>query len=200
MTTQSSGIEGLGYIGVRAKELGDWGTYAAKMLGMQRIDKSLSSLALRMDDRKQPLVVAADRRPGIGLSGVAVADAAAFPALAVSIDAAGHHVHRVDADRLRPWLDRDEAGVEAVVGPGDLVRGGDVETGEVGDRPQFEGFDAFLAFAPADGAQVRPAAAVTVTGGQSASGEPLGTGVVTTVSATIDSGSRSVIVRFRSSL
>lgn len=57
--------------------------------------------------------------------------------------------------------------------------------------------DVVLSLSPGDGAQVRPGAAVTVTGGQSASGEPLGTGVVTTVSATIDSGSRSVIVRAR---
>jgi hypothetical protein len=27
------GIEGLGYIGVRAKDLGDWGTYASRFLG-----------------------------------------------------------------------------------------------------------------------------------------------------------------------
>jgi len=33
-------ISGLGYIGVRAKDLGDWGTYATNFLGLQRIDKS----------------------------------------------------------------------------------------------------------------------------------------------------------------
>ena len=56
------GIEGLGYIGVRAKDLGDWATYGTNFLGLQRIDRSRSSLAFRMDDRKQRLVVDADAR------------------------------------------------------------------------------------------------------------------------------------------
>ena len=47
------GIEALGYIGVRAKDLGDWASYGANFLGLQRIDKSRSTLAFRMDDRKQ---------------------------------------------------------------------------------------------------------------------------------------------------
>ena len=54
------GIEALGYIGVRAKDLGDWASYGANFLGLQRIDKSRSTLAFRMDDRKQRLVVDAD--------------------------------------------------------------------------------------------------------------------------------------------
>ena len=49
MRVQGLGIEGLGYIGVRAKDLGDWATYATNFLGLQRIDKSRSSLAFRMD-------------------------------------------------------------------------------------------------------------------------------------------------------
>jgi len=48
------GIEALGYIGVRAKTLDDWASYGEKLLGLQRIDKSRSGLAFRMDDRKQP--------------------------------------------------------------------------------------------------------------------------------------------------
>ena len=60
MSTQDSGIQALGYIGVRAKDLGDWATYGTNFLGMQRLDKSRSSLAFRMDDRKQRLVVDVD--------------------------------------------------------------------------------------------------------------------------------------------
>ena len=41
------GIEALGYIGVRAKDLGDWANYATNLLGLQRIDKSRSTLAFR---------------------------------------------------------------------------------------------------------------------------------------------------------
>ena len=37
------GIEALGYIGVRAKDLGDWASYGSNFLGLQPIDKSRSS-------------------------------------------------------------------------------------------------------------------------------------------------------------
>src|SRR5262249_10516961 len=83
------GIEALGYIGVRAKDVGDWASYGENFLGLQRIDKSRSSLALRMDDRKQRLVVDADGGQGIGFFGWEVADAAALNAVAARIDAAG---------------------------------------------------------------------------------------------------------------
>ena len=74
------GIQALGYIGVRAKDLGDWATYGTNFLGMQRLDKSRSSLAFRMDDSKQRLVVDVDGGEGIGFFGWEVADAAALDA------------------------------------------------------------------------------------------------------------------------
>src|SRR5260221_5661497 len=88
------GIDALGYIGVRAKEVGDWASYGEKLLGLQRIDKSRSSLAFRMDDRKQRLVVDADGGQGIGFFGWGVADAAALNAVAARIEAAGTKVAR----------------------------------------------------------------------------------------------------------
>ena len=88
------GIEALGYIGVRAKDLGDWASYGTNFLGLQRIDKSRSTLAFRMDDRKQRLVVDADGGEGIGFFGWEVADAAALDALAARIEAAGTKVAR----------------------------------------------------------------------------------------------------------
>ena len=57
-------IQALGYIGVRAKDLGDWAAYGTNFLGLQRIDKSRSTLAFRMDDRKQRLLVDADGGQG----------------------------------------------------------------------------------------------------------------------------------------
>src|SRR5499426_3822784 len=88
------GIEALGYIGVRAKDLGDWASYGENFLGLQRIDKSRSSLAFRMDDRKQRLIVGADGGQGIGFFGWEVADAAALDAIAARIEAAGTKVAR----------------------------------------------------------------------------------------------------------
>src|SRR5712691_7655049 len=88
------GIQALGYIGVRAKDLGDWATYGTNFLGLQRLDKSRSSLAFRMDDRKQRLVVDADGGQGIGFFGWEVADAAALDAFAAKLEKSGTEVTR----------------------------------------------------------------------------------------------------------
>ena len=37
------GLEGLGYVGIRAKNLDDWSTYATRFLGMQLVDKLLAA-------------------------------------------------------------------------------------------------------------------------------------------------------------
>jgi 2,3-dihydroxybiphenyl 1,2-dioxygenase len=80
-------IQALGYIGVRSKDLDDWASYGANFLGLQRLDKTSSTLAFRMDDRKQRLVVEADGGQGIAFFGWEVADAAALDALAAKLEA-----------------------------------------------------------------------------------------------------------------
>jgi len=50
-------INALGYIGVRSDKLADWSDFASGLLGMQQIDRAGQSMAFRMDDRKQRLVV-----------------------------------------------------------------------------------------------------------------------------------------------
>ena len=87
-------VEALGYVGVRAKNLEDWAGYGQNLLGLQRIDKSRSTLAFRMDDRKQRLVVDADGGQGIGFFGWEVADAAALDALAARLEKMGTKVAR----------------------------------------------------------------------------------------------------------
>lgn len=87
-------VQALGYVGVRAKSLEDWANYGQNMLGLQRIDKSRSSLAFRMDDRKQRLVVDADGGQGISFFGWEVADAAALDALAARLENNGTKVAR----------------------------------------------------------------------------------------------------------
>ena len=89
MTAQS-----LGYLGVRAKDLGDWGTYGSKMLGLQRIDKSARTMAFRMDDRQQRIIVDADGGEGLSFFGWEVADAAALDAVAARLEKAGVSVAR----------------------------------------------------------------------------------------------------------
>jgi len=78
--------QALGYVGVRAKDLGDWASYGSGLLGLQRIDKSRSTLAFRMDDRKQRIIVDADGGEGIGFFGWEVADGHALQALAAKLD------------------------------------------------------------------------------------------------------------------
>src|ERR1700755_2310632 len=85
-------IQGLGYVGIRAKSLEDWTAYGTRFLGMQLIERSGKSLALRMDDRKQRVVVSEDGGEGVAFFGWEVADAAALDALAARLEAAGVEV------------------------------------------------------------------------------------------------------------
>lgn len=87
-------VQSLGYLGIRAKDLGDWSSYGTNLLGLQRIDRSRSSIAFRMDDRKQRLVVEADGGEGIGFFGWEAADAAALDATGARLEAAGVAVER----------------------------------------------------------------------------------------------------------
>ncbi len=84
----------LGYVGVRAKELGDWASYGTGLLGLERVDKTRSTMAFRMDDRKQRIIVNADGGEGIEVFGWEVADAAALEALAAKLEAAGVKLER----------------------------------------------------------------------------------------------------------
>jgi 2,3-dihydroxybiphenyl 1,2-dioxygenase len=86
--------QALGYVGVRAKDLGDWASYGSGLLGLQRIDKTRSTLAFRMDDRKQRIIVAADGGEGIGFFGWEVADAAALDNFAGELEHARINVAR----------------------------------------------------------------------------------------------------------
>lgn len=57
--------------------------------------------------------------------------------------------------------------------------------------------DILLTVSPSDAARVRRGAAVSLTAGQQASGESLGTGTIADVAATVDTTSRGVLVRAR---
>src|SRR5262249_61545328 len=53
-------VEALGYVQARTRDLADWASFGPGLLGLQRVDKSRSTLAFRMDDRKQRIIVNAD--------------------------------------------------------------------------------------------------------------------------------------------
>src|SRR5436190_201041 len=87
-------IEGLGYVGIRAKSIEDWSGFGRNFLGMQVVDRSAKSLALRMDDRKQRVIVAEDGGEGVAFFGWEVADAASLYRFAARLEAAGIAVTR----------------------------------------------------------------------------------------------------------
>jgi 2,3-dihydroxybiphenyl 1,2-dioxygenase len=87
-------LQALGYVGVRTGNLADWEQYATRLLGMQLVDKTRAGLALRMDDRKQRLIVNADGGEGAGFFGFEVKDAAALEAFAAHLDRHGVKVAR----------------------------------------------------------------------------------------------------------
>src|SRR6201996_5224731 len=87
--TSTPAPQALGYVGVRAKDLGDWASYGSGLLGLQRIDKSRRTLAFRMDDRKQRIMVDADGGEGVSFFGWEVSDAKALDALAAHLESNG---------------------------------------------------------------------------------------------------------------
>src|SRR6202795_5072442 len=87
-------LNALGYVGIRTKNLDDWATYGTRFLGMQLVDKSRGTLALRMDDRKQRVIVHTDEDEGPSFYGWEVADAAALDALAAHLEKSGVKIAR----------------------------------------------------------------------------------------------------------
>jgi 2,3-dihydroxybiphenyl 1,2-dioxygenase len=82
-------VESLGYVGLRAKAIDDWSGYGTRLLGLQEVDRSRTTLALRMDDRKQRLIVNADGGDGIGFFGWEVKDAATLDRLGAHLQSHG---------------------------------------------------------------------------------------------------------------
>src|SRR5262249_52584105 len=102
-------IQGLGYVGVRAKSLEDWTAFGTNFLGMQLVDKSSKSLALRMGARKQRVVVNEDGGEGVGFLGWEGAAAATLDDFGAGREKAGVKLARGSRALA------DERGVEDLV-------------------------------------------------------------------------------------
>jgi 2,3-dihydroxybiphenyl 1,2-dioxygenase len=87
-------IQALGYVGVHARSLEDWTSFGTGFLGMQLVEKTNKRLALRMDDRKQRIVVSEDGNEGVAFFGWEAADAAALERCATRLQRAGVPVLR----------------------------------------------------------------------------------------------------------
>ena len=90
-------LQSLGYIGIRAKDVGEWADYGSKFLGMQLVDRSRSTLTFRMDDRRQRVLVDADGGEGAAFVGWEVGDEAALDALAARLEQGQVGVRRMPA-------------------------------------------------------------------------------------------------------
>ena len=102
-------LQALGYVGVGTRKLDEWAAFATRFLGLQLADKARGSLAFRMDDRKQRLVVQEEDREGPSFYGWEAASAAALDAVAADLE----HAH-VRVARGSPAL-ADERRVEDLI-------------------------------------------------------------------------------------
>jgi len=87
-------LQSLGYVGIATDKLEDWSQFATRLLGMQVVERGRSGLALRMDDRKQRLIVDRDSRNGCNFFGWEIADAAALDHMAAHLESKGVAVTR----------------------------------------------------------------------------------------------------------
>ncbi len=87
-------LQALGYVGIHTHKIDEWAAYGSRFLGMQLVDRSRNSLAFRMDDRKQRMVVQTSDGEGPAFYGWEVADAAALEALATHLERTGVTVAR----------------------------------------------------------------------------------------------------------
>jgi len=81
-------LTAFGYFGVGTSKLDDWRDFATGLVGFQAVEAGPSLLALRMDDRKQRVVVDRSLPEGARFFGWEVKDAAALDALAAKLEAA----------------------------------------------------------------------------------------------------------------
>ena len=89
-------LQSFGYFGIRSQKLDDWAEYGPKFLGLEVVERTPTTLKLRMDDRKQRILVSATDAD-VTAFGFEVADASALDALAARLEAQQIPVRRVSA-------------------------------------------------------------------------------------------------------
>jgi 2,3-dihydroxybiphenyl 1,2-dioxygenase len=95
-------LQSLGYVGVETTRLDEWRAFGPRIMGLEVADATTSSLAFRMDDRKQRILVDQGSADGAVFYGWEVADGDALERLAARLDRAGVRVEamsRAAADR-----------------------------------------------------------------------------------------------------
>jgi catechol 2,3-dioxygenase-like lactoylglutathione lyase family enzyme len=54
-------VQALGYLGISTQNIDEWSDFATRQLGLQLVDRTTSSRAFRMDDRRQRVIVDKER-------------------------------------------------------------------------------------------------------------------------------------------
>ncbi len=86
--------QSLGYVRISARELDGWRSFATGLLGLQLVDRSSKTIAFRMDNYAQRLLVENDGGSTINTWGWEMFDAAGVQAMAAQIENAGYRVEK----------------------------------------------------------------------------------------------------------
>src|ERR1700722_13894068 len=100
-------LNALCYVGIRTKNLEDWAAYGTNLLGMQLVAKSRGTVAVRMDDRKQRVIIHTDENEGPSFYGWEVTDARALDELAAHLERNGVKIARGSRARAEERRVRD---------------------------------------------------------------------------------------------
>ena len=85
-------IKALAYIGIRSDRLDDWSDFAGVLLGMQKVDQAGKTMAFRMDDLKQRLVVSNEPGETLAFMGWEVENSLDLGYYAAKLEQSGHAV------------------------------------------------------------------------------------------------------------
>jgi 2,3-dihydroxybiphenyl 1,2-dioxygenase len=93
-------VQGLGYIGMEARDLDAWRRFGTEVLAMQVIERDADTLVLRMDERCQRVLVQRGASDAPAFFGFEAADAPALQAAISKLEAAGIAVTRATEQEL----------------------------------------------------------------------------------------------------
>ena len=81
-------VMGLGYVGMQARDLEPWRRFGTDVLAMQVIERDADTLALRMDERSQRVLVERGEADAPAFFGFETADAQAMQASVTQLETA----------------------------------------------------------------------------------------------------------------
>ena len=93
-------VQGLGYIGLAARDIEAWRRFGTDVLAMQVVERSADTLALRMDERCQRVLVQRGESDAPAFFGLEAGDAPALQATIEKLEGAGVGVTHASEQEL----------------------------------------------------------------------------------------------------